>query len=118
MQIPDKAALFSEILVIRVLRPLGRFIASDWLRGGTEGLLGGDGRILFASRVLPTTPWPLCGQSADALRASGFADIILRDRHDWYRDLARQELAAMEGELMSVITARIGAERAKSVLPR
>ena len=33
MQIPDKAAIFAEIL--RVLRPGGRFIASDWLRGGS-----------------------------------------------------------------------------------
>ena len=33
VQIPDKPALFSEIL--RVLKPGGRFIASDWLRGGS-----------------------------------------------------------------------------------
>ena len=33
VQIPGKPALFADIL--RVLRPGGRFIASDWLRGGT-----------------------------------------------------------------------------------
>jgi phosphoethanolamine N-methyltransferase len=33
VQIPAKAAIFAEIL--RVLRPGGRFIASDWLRGGS-----------------------------------------------------------------------------------
>ena len=33
VQIPDKPAIFAEVL--RVLRPGGRFIASDWLRGGT-----------------------------------------------------------------------------------
>ena len=32
VQIPDKPAIFAQIL--RVLRPGGRFIASDWLRGG------------------------------------------------------------------------------------
>ena len=33
VQIPDKPAIYAEVL--RVLRPGGRFIASDWLRGGT-----------------------------------------------------------------------------------
>ena len=112
VQIPDKAALFSE--VIRVLRPLGRFIASDWLRGGT-GPYSAEMVEFFRLEGIAYNMATL-GQSADALRASGFADIILRDRHDWYRDLARRELAAMEGELMSVITARIGAERAKYFL--
>src|ERR1700694_6232790 len=33
VHIPDKAALYADIH--RILRPGGRFIASDWLRGGT-----------------------------------------------------------------------------------
>src|SRR5208282_1515974 len=33
VQIPDKPAIYAEVL--RVLRPGGRFIASDWLRGGS-----------------------------------------------------------------------------------
>src|SRR6267142_5186679 len=33
VHIPDKAALYGDIH--RILRPGGRFIASDWLRGGT-----------------------------------------------------------------------------------
>jgi hypothetical protein len=40
----------------------------------------------------------------------------VRDRHDWYRDLAKGELKAMEGELMPVITAKIGADRARYFL--
>ena len=33
VQIPDKPKIYADVL--RVLRPGGRFIASDWLRGGT-----------------------------------------------------------------------------------
>jgi SAM-dependent methyltransferase len=112
VQIPDKPTLFGE--VIRVLRPGGRFIASDWLRGGT-GPYSAEMVEFFRLEGIAYNMATL-GQSADALRAGGFADIILRDRHDWYRDLARRELAAMEGELKPVISARIGAERAKYFL--
>src|ERR1700687_1473974 len=34
VQIPDQPTIYAEVL--RVLRPGGRFIASDWLRGGTD----------------------------------------------------------------------------------
>ena len=112
VQIPDKATLFAE--VIRVLRPGGRFIASDWLRGGT-GPYSEEMVEFFRLEGIAYNMATL-GQSADALRAGGFTDIIMRDRHDWYCDLARRELAAMEGELKPVITARIGAERAKYFL--
>jgi ubiquinone/menaquinone biosynthesis C-methylase UbiE len=112
VQIPDKTALFSE--VIRVLRPGGRFIASDWLRGGS-GPYSAEMVEFFRLEGIAYNMATL-GQSADALREAGFADIIMRDRHDWYRNLAKGELAAMEGELAPVITARIGADRARYFL--
>jgi SAM-dependent methyltransferase len=112
VQIPDKGALFSE--VIRVLRPGGRFIASDWLRGGS-GPYSAEMLEYFRLEGIAYNMATL-GQSADALRESGFADIVVRDRHEWYRDLAKRELAAMEGELKPVITAKIGADRAKYFL--
>lgn len=112
VQIPDKAALFRE--VIRVLRPGGRFIASDWLRGGT-GPYSAEMLEYFRLEGIAYNMATL-GESADALREAGFADIVVRDRHDWYRDLAKGELKAMEGELMPVITAKIGADRARYFL--
>jgi SAM-dependent methyltransferase len=112
VQIPDKSALFGE--VIRVLRAGGRFIASDWLRGGT-GPYSAEMVEFFRLEGI-TYNMATLGQSADALRAAGFADILLRDRHDWYLGLAGRELAAMEGNLRPLITATIGAERAKYFL--
>ena len=45
--------------------------------------------------------------------AGGIIDIEGRDRNAWYLDLARGELAALEGELRPLVTARIGHERAE-----
>jgi SAM-dependent methyltransferase len=109
VQIPDKTALFSE--VIRVLRPGGRFIASDWLRGGS-GAYSAEMLEFFRLEGI-TYNMATLGESATVLRVAGFKDIEMRDRHEWYRNLARRELAAMEGDLRPVITARIGADRAR-----
>jgi hypothetical protein len=38
-------------------------------------------------------------ESAAALRAAGFVDVEIRDRHAWYQELARREYAAMQGPL-------------------
>ncbi len=109
VQIPEKASLFSE--VIRVLRPGGRFIASDWLRGGT-GPYSPEMLEFFRLEGIAYNMATL-GESAAALSAAGFKNVEMRDRHEWYRDLATRELASMEGDLRAVITARIGAGRAR-----
>jgi hypothetical protein len=53
------------------------------------------------------------GESAEALRAAGFDNVEIRDRHGWYLDLAQRELEAMEGSLHPMIEQRIGVERAR-----
>lgn len=107
VQIPDKAAMFAEVL--RVLRPGGRFIASDWLRGGTGPY---SPQMLEFFRLEGITyNMATLEESAARLREAGFIEVDIRDRHAWYRELAHQELAAMEGPLKAVIMARIGPER-------
>ena len=109
MQIPDKPAIFAEVL--RVLRPRGRFIASDWLRGGNAEY-SAQMMEFFRLEGIAYNMATLA-ESAEALRAVGFDQIEIRDRHDWYLELARGELEAMEGSLNPVIVHRIGPERAR-----
>ncbi len=109
VQIPDKPAIYAEVL--RVLRPGGRFIASDWLRGGT-GAYSPEMIEFFRLEGIAYNMVSL-DESADALRAAGFVDVEIRDRHDWYLALARRELEAMRGVLNAIIVSRIGTQRAQ-----
>ncbi|HMK87361.1 MAG TPA: methyltransferase domain-containing protein [Steroidobacteraceae bacterium] len=109
VQIPDKPRIFAEIL--RVLRPAGRFIASDWLRGGS-GAYSAEMMEFFRLEGIAYNMVTL-DESAAALRAAGFVDVEIRDRHGWYLELAQRELAALDGVLKSRIVEGIGAERAQ-----
>jgi ubiquinone/menaquinone biosynthesis C-methylase UbiE len=109
VQIPDKPAIFAEVL--RVLRPAGRFIASDWLRGGNAEY-SAEMMEFFRLEGIAYNMATLA-ESAEALRAAGFSAVATRDRRDWYLDLARRELQAMEGSLHPVIVQRIGPDRAR-----
>jgi len=107
VQIPDKAALFAEVR--RVLRPGGRFIASDWLRGG-HGDYSAEMLEFFRLEGIAYNMASL-EESAVALRHAGFTDVEVRDRNAWYLDLARREVEAMAGEWRPLLTASIGAAR-------
>jgi SAM-dependent methyltransferase len=109
VQIPDKAAIFAEIL--RVLRPGGRFIASDWLRGG-GGEYSPEMLEFFRLEGIAYNMATLA-ESAAGLEAAGFDAVEIRDRHDWYLALAQHELEAMEGDLNAIIVHRIGPQRAR-----
>jgi SAM-dependent methyltransferase len=109
VQIPDKSAIFAEIL--RVLRPGGRFIASDWLRGG--GAEYSAEMLEFFRLEGIAYNMATLAESAQALIAAGFVAVEIRDRHDWYAELAQLELTAMEGPFNAVIVKRIGAERTR-----
>jgi len=109
VQIPDKPTIYAEVL--RVLRPGGRFIASDWLRGGT-GAYSAEMMEFFRLEGIAYNMASI-DESAAALRAAGFVDVGIRDRHDWYLALARRELEAMRGVLNSLIVSRIGTQRAQ-----
>ena len=109
VQIPDKPGIFAEAL--RVLRPGGRFIASDWLRGG-GGEYSAEMIEFFRLEGIAYNMATL-DESVRALRAAGFDAVQIRDRRDWYLDLAQRELEAMEGRLHAVIVQRIGHGRAR-----
>jgi SAM-dependent methyltransferase len=108
VQIPDKKSVFAEIF--RVLRPGGRFVASDWLRGG-EGEYSAEMLEFFRLEGI-TYNMASPVQSEAALAAAGFIAVEVKDRNAWYRDLARQELGRMAGELRPLIESHIGTEAA------
>jgi SAM-dependent methyltransferase len=108
VQIPDKAAVFAD--AYRLLRPGGSLIVSDWLRGGS-GAYSDEMLEYFRLEGIAYNMANMTETTA-ALARVGFVAIEARDRNAWYRDLARRELEALEGELRPLVTERIGAERA------
>jgi phosphoethanolamine N-methyltransferase len=109
VQIPDKPALFAD--VHRVLRRGGRFIASDWLRGGT-GEYSPEMLEYFRLEGIAYNMASL-EQSATILEQAGFSAIEIRDRNEWYLELATRELAAMEGRWRPTMIERIGEDRTR-----
>jgi phosphoethanolamine N-methyltransferase len=109
VQIPDKAALFSEVR--RVLVPSGRFIASDWLRGGT-GPYSAEMLEYFRLEGI-TYNMASAEETRAALTHAGFSDMELHDRNAWYLALATREAYAMRTEWYPLLKNRLGADRAR-----
>ena len=109
VQIPDKPALFAE--VHRVLRPGGRFLASDWLRGGS-GPYSPEMMEFFRLEGIAYNMASL-EDSATTLRRAGFVDVEVRDRNAWYLGLAERELASLEGPMRPLIVERLGGAKAE-----
>jgi phosphoethanolamine N-methyltransferase len=93
VHIPDKAALARE--VFRVLRPGGRFVASDWLIAH-DGAPSPEMAHYIACENLDFGMASPRAYAA-ALAEAGFEGIRLVNRNGWYREEARAELARLEG---------------------
>lgn len=108
VHVADKSALYAEIL--RVLKPGGRLMASDWLwteGAATHPLVEAWNRGNPLGFVY-TTP----KEAQAALEAAGFEDITLTDRH---REIAagnRADIARLEGPAMQEFAALVGEELA------
>ena len=95
VRIADKHALM--IKVLRVLKPGGRFIASNWLIGHDHAL-SPDRVAYIAAAGLDfgmASPW----RYQDAMRSAGFVDVSTTSRNAWYRETAKQELERLRGPL-------------------
>ncbi len=109
VHIPDKAALYGEVL--RVLRPGGVFAASDWLAG--SGTPYSAPMRVWLDIVGITFDMETPENTAAALEAAGFVEVELRDRNDWYRRAVREELALVSGESLDRLAKVVGREAAE-----
>lgn len=93
VHIADKEALARD--AFRVLRSGGWFAASDWLISH-DGEPSPEMETYLKEEDLDfamASP----NRYAAALQAAGFEEISLRNRNPWYREVARSELATLEG---------------------
>ncbi|TPK85270.1 methyltransferase domain-containing protein [Mesorhizobium sp. B2-4-17] len=102
LHVRDKDALFAEIF--RVLKPGGVFAASNWMIGepspDMKAYVAAEG--LSFAMASPT-------RYAQAMRQAGFADVSVRDRNPWYREVAREELDKLRGPLYPAVATVVGA---------
>lgn len=95
IHIPDKETLFADIM--RLLRPDGWLVASDWM------IAHDDTPSVAMKQYLELEGLSFAMASPEryrrALEGAGFRDVALRNRNPWYREVARKELAALEGDL-------------------
>ena len=104
VHIADKHVLMSE--VFRVLKPGGRFIASDWLISH-DGAPSPEMAAYIAAEGLDfgmASP----ERYQDAMRSAGFADVSTTSRNAWYRETAKQELERLRGPLGAAAARIVG----------
>lgn len=104
VHVPGKLALYHEFM--RVLRPGGRLMASDWL--WTEN--AADNAVIKSWNkdnplgFVYTTP----AEAQAALVQAGFHDVALRDRHREIADRNRREVTRLEGPDLAKLAALVG----------
>ena len=106
VHIADKHALMLE--VFRVLKPGGRFIASDWLIGHDGAPSPAMADYIAAEGLDFGMASP--GRYQEALRSAGFIDVSVTSRNAWYRSLARQELERLRGPVGAAAAHVVGQE--------
>ncbi|MBI5820700.1 MAG: methyltransferase domain-containing protein [Verrucomicrobia bacterium] len=105
IHIRDKHALMAD--VFRVLKPGGRFLASDWLVA-TEPISQAMADFIAAEGLGFQMATP--ARYRDAMETAGFSDIRIVSQNAWYRQQAREELARLKGSVGKAVAEKFGWE--------
>ncbi len=112
IHISDKEELAKEIF--RVLKPDGRFIASDWLIAHDDEPSSAMSAYIAAEDLGFGMASP--ERYRRALEGAGLIEVLLTNRNAWYRDEAEAELALLKGPQRALFEAKLGAaEIAKQI---
>jgi SAM-dependent methyltransferase len=104
IHIPDKHVLAAD--AFRILRAGGWVVASDWLAGYVTAP-SPEMQVYLSAEGLDFG-LATAEQYRAALEATGFVDIQLVDRNDWYRQRARQERTQMRESLYDDLLSTVG----------
>jgi phosphoethanolamine N-methyltransferase len=105
LHVIDKRALLQDVR--RVLKPGGQLAGGDWMKGPEP--FSADMLYFIELEGIPYHPTTLADYGT-MLHELGFEQVRLVDINSWYRDLAKQELARLKGELFDVMTEKLGIE--------
>ncbi len=106
IHIEDKASLFAE--VIRVLRPGGFFVASDWMR--RDELAPGPEIQNWLDIVGLTFGMHSPPHYVEALELAGFQGVETRDRNEFLVNALRADFELLSGEGRDELIRRTGPE--------
>ena len=90
---PNKEDILLESY--RVLRPASWVAMSDWFRGSAPFT---PEMKEWMKQAGVTLEMITLDETADQLRRIGFADVLIEDRNEWYKDYSKREVERMAGE--------------------
>ena len=95
IHIPDKPVIFREIL--RVLKPGGVFVASDWLVGENAESTPEWERVRELSHL--DFKVSTAAETELVMQQAGFENVSTLDRNAWYADISVSEYEQLTGPL-------------------